>query len=624
MTGGVLNILKRGLGWLAGLLAIVLLWLAPAAAQTPERRVALLIGNAAYSEQVGQLNNPVNDVNALRDTLIGLGFKREDVVVVTNANRFQMLSAIGRFRTTLAGLSPGDVAFFYFSGHGAQPAGREGRLNLIPVGTSAPTDEAFWFDTLAFETDVLSTFEAARTNAVLILAVDACRNELRLPNRSLGGGDKGFGVVPAASGMLIAFAADQGQSAKDQPSASGVRTDLSPYAQALIEGLQMPGQAISAVFTGLRPRVVNLTGGAQEPTVQIKLNRDPVLRPGAVGPGPLPVDVCEGARRDWDVVRASSGTEALAAFERAHAGCVVYASLAREERVRRQNASLPQPGGDDFLNALRESQVDPKVLDARVTPSTTRAPVIFVNPATLPDFALFRECEDCPEMVVLPGGSFQMGSPSTEAGRNADEGPQKWVNVGRFAMSRFETTWAEWDACVTAGRCISGRSDHSWGKGRRPVINVDWVDARIFAGFVSGRTSGVYRLPSEAEWEYAARGGTSTRWSIGDSDGQLGTYAWLRSNSGGRTQPVGGRTANPWGLFDVHGNVLEWVQDCYVNSYSGASPNGAASTIAGCASRVIRGGSWDGIPLSLRSAHRSWIDSSTRRYYLGFRLSRSL
>jgi len=273
-------------------------------------------------------------------------------------------------------------------------------------------------------------------------------------------------------------------------------------------------------------------------------------------------------------------------------------------------------------------------LDARSTPASTRAPLV-ANPTSLPDFALFRECEGCPEMVVMPAGTFTMGSPSGEAGRETDEGPQRNVSIRRFAIARFETTWDEWTSCVTAGACdqsgidsfaqsSNSTADAGWGRGRRPVMRVNWNDAGAFAGWVNGRSGGGYRRPTEAEWEYAARAGTSTRWSFGDAESQLGAYAWFSSNSGSKTQLVGGKAGNPWGLFDMHGNVWEWVEDCYVDSYSGLATNGAANTTAGCANRVIRGGSWVSDPQNLRSADRYGGTPTNRSNFVGFRLSRTL
>jgi formylglycine-generating enzyme required for sulfatase activity len=137
---------------------------------------------------------------------------------------------------------------------------------------------------------------------------------------------------------------------------------------------------------------------------------------------------------------------------------------------------------------------------------------------------------------------------------------------------------------VNAGACNQGPvdgagGDNGWGRGSRPIIEVDWNDAAAYAIFVRGRAGGAgYRLPTEAEWEYAARVGTGTRWSFGDAESQLGAYAWFSNNLNSRTQPVGGKAPNPWGLFDMHGNVWEWVEDCYVNSNSGFATNGSANT----------------------------------------------
>jgi formylglycine-generating enzyme required for sulfatase activity len=268
-------------------------------------------------------------------------------------------------------------------------------------------------------------------------------------------------------------------------------------------------------------------------------------------------------------------------------------------------------------------------VDARTTPASTRAPVVR-NPASLPDFALFRECEGCPELVVIPGGSFQMGSPAGEAGRFENEdsqsdagGSQVRVQVPRFAISRFETTWDEWAACVSAGVCRQ-QEDSGYGRGRRPAINVDWrTDTRAFIRFANSRASG-YRLPSEAEWEYAARAGTSTRWSFGDAESQLGAYAWFSGNAGSKTQPVGGKAANPWGLFDMHGNVWEWVEDCYNQSLANTPANGAANTTEGCSYRVNRGGGWYGNAQDLRSADRIRYAPTSRDGGLGFRVARTL
>jgi len=243
----------------------------------------------------------------------------------------------------------------------------------------------------------------------------------------------------------------------------------------------------------------------------------------------------------------------------------------------------------------------------------------------------FKECDVCPEMVVIPAGSFLMGSPETETGRRNDEGPQRRVSIAQpFAVGKFEVTFAEWDACVAAGGCAPPEegpyspSDQGWGRERRPVINVSWQDAKRYVRWLNGRIGGMaYRLLSEAEWEYAARAGTTTRWSFGDDEAQPGDYAWFAANAQSRTQPVGAKRANAFGLFDMHGNVWEWVEDCYA-PYGSAPADGSANTTQGCSSRVVRGGSWVVNPQILRSANRDWNTPTYRINVIGFRLARTV
>jgi formylglycine-generating enzyme required for sulfatase activity len=257
--------------------------------------------------------------------------------------------------------------------------------------------------------------------------------------------------------------------------------------------------------------------------------------------------------------------------------------------------------------------------DARTTPASTRAPVVR-NPASLPDFALFRDCDGCPEMVVIPAGSFVMGSPAGESGRYTNEGPQRTVNISRFAAGKFEVTFDEWAACVAGGGCLSNANpgDEGWGRGRRPVINVSRDDAQDYVQWLSQKTGQRYSLLTEAQWEYAARAGTTTAYSTGPSI--TASQARFNSNS---TMTVGSFAANQFGLHDMHGNVWEWTQDRYVDTYSGAPTNGSAVTTGDSWSGVMRGGSWNNNPQNLRSANRG-INPSIRHYNGGFRLARVL
>ena len=235
--------------------------------------------------------------------------------------------------------------------------------------------------------------------------------------------------------------------------------------------------------------------------------------------------------------------------------------------------------------------------------------------------ATFRDCLDvCPEMVVVPAGSFMMGSPAGEEGRDADEGPQRKVTIARpFAVGKFEVTFAEWDACVAAGGCKHRPGDQDWGRGRRPAINVSWDDAKEYVVWLSRKTGKTYRLLSEAEWEYAARAGTTTRYAFGDTISRSQTQC-----SVDKTVEVGSFPANKFGLHDMHGNVWEWVEDARHPNYQGAPEDGSVWPGGDTSLRVLRGGSWYNIPRILRSAVRLRRPPSDRFNDVGFRLASTL
>jgi formylglycine-generating enzyme required for sulfatase activity len=271
-------------------------------------------------------------------------------------------------------------------------------------------------------------------------------------------------------------------------------------------------------------------------------------------------------------------------------------------------ASRPRP----VEPAPRPAQPRPEAAPPANTPSGYPVPV----------GQSFRDCAECPEMMVIPAGSFMMGSPVNEPNRVSSEGPQRRVSLNAaLAAGRFEVTFAEWDACVAAGGCSHRPDDVGWGRGNRPVINVSWNDAQQYVVWLSRRTGRVYRLLTEAEWEYAARSGTTTPYFTGTS------ISAAQANFGqnvGRTQPAGSYAANRFGLQDMAGNVDEWVEDCWVESYAGASLDASRAVTGGaCSSRVLRGGSWVDFPHGPRSANRNGNAPGNRNNRSGFRVART-
>lgn len=257
----------------------------------------------------------------------------------------------------------------------------------------------------------------------------------------------------------------------------------------------------------------------------------------------------------------------------------------------------------------------------------------------------FRDCEDCPTMVVLPAGEYYIGSPEDEEGRGENEGPQKLIKIGQeFAVGKFEITWNEWESCIADAVCtdhkragMGGPVDEGMGRGNRPVINVGWDDAQSYVTWLSQKTGQRYRLLTEAEWEFAARAGTSGPYFFDPKNEQFCNYA----NSADETDPimgdyclsvdeytavVGSRAPNQFGLHDMIGNVWEWTEDCYYPSYDGLSDDGSSRSgdEETCDYRTMRGGSWGETAKELRVASRTGNGFNARFGFLGFRVAREL
>lgn len=290
--------------------------------------------------------------------------------------------------------------------------------------------------------------------------------------------------------------------------------------------------------------------------------------------------------------------------------------------------------GELYPDAPQVKELEEAIAKAKSPPVPDPEPVPVPDPGPVPApdppraaGEEFRDCDNCPLMVVVPGGAYQMGSsfPWVVIAR-----PKHIVTIAQpFAVGVYEVTFDEWDACRDDGGCSHSPDDRGWGRGKHPVINVSWEDAQQYVGWLSRKTGKTYRLPSESEWEYVARAGTDTAYSWGAS-------VYIRSNKranckgcGGRwdgqkSAPVGSFPKNDFGLHDVHGNVWERVEDCVNASYSGAPADGRAWTEGRCSERMMRGGSWKHPPSDMRASHRGFGAAGKRSDTAGFRVARTL
>jgi formylglycine-generating enzyme required for sulfatase activity len=281
------------------------------------------------------------------------------------------------------------------------------------------------------------------------------------------------------------------------------------------------------------------------------------------------------------------------------------------------------------------------------------------HPAQREPGTVFRDCRECPEMIVIPAGQFSMGSSTTEkswatthgatAESVADESPQHAVSLKSFALGKYDVTRGEYaifvretgyppgDGCGHDGEKWNKQPGVSWMQPgfdqseRDPVVCVSWHDAHAYTSWlnrkvhrVNANSQGPYRLPSESEWEYAARAKTTTWLPWGNDDSAASEHAWFKENAGGRTHPVGLKPANPFGLYDMAGNVWQWTQDCYADSYANAPKDGRSAELPDNCMRVDRGGSWYYPSWLVRCATRERNPPEYRDLIMGFRVARSL
>jgi formylglycine-generating enzyme required for sulfatase activity len=640
---------------IALLLATVLATLpSPARADT---RVALVIGNGAY-QHLPLLKNPPNDARDLAYALKKLDFDVDLGVDLPLADMQRKVTAFAKRAQTA------DVALAFFAGHGVQAADPLGSIHpvnyLLPVDADIKEEADLGFQITA--RDIVARLQTA--GSVRILILDACRDN-PIPQRLSRGGrgavPRGLGPEPKTGGTLIAYSTQPGTIADDGEDAN------SPFVKALLEHIADPGLDVRLLFADVRREVVRRSNGAQTPETSDSLegrfafNATPAAAP-SVKPAPQTVpSPPTGPPPDevaWAIVKDTREAEELRRFikqypasaRRADAETRIKAleppNVAMTLPVRPPDTARPAPGPCGGLTAAS-------------LPSRAAAPLSAAEECSLHPKDSFRECAGCPEMVVVPPGAFTMGSPETELGRMDSETPQHVVRIARpFAVGKTHVTVDEFAAFIAetghaaSARCNTGRAQTgSWlspgfvQDGAHPAVCIDWADAKAYVDWLATRTGEPYRLPTEAEWEYASRGrtvpGAYPRLWSGPDESTLCSYGngmdlrargilWrglqlgiMPCNDGYLyTAPAGHYAPNAFGLYDMFGNARQWTADCWHTSYAGAPLDGTAWASPGPCAHVIRGGAWSTIMRELRSASRYAGQAVDNTY--GFRVARTL
>jgi formylglycine-generating enzyme required for sulfatase activity/uncharacterized caspase-like protein len=611
----------------AGTVIATLLLLGASQAALAEKRVALVIGNASYS--LAPLENPRNDADDVAAALKRLQF---DVTERKDLRDFNQ--TVHAFE---AAARDADVAFFFFSGHGVQI---DKRGYLAPVDLKAESTSSALRELVAVQ-EVVSRIENAAKVSVIVL--DACRDgplqerlrRIAAERDKAAAPPKGLPPVSVAGGnTLLVYATGPGKTDGD-----GLGQRNSPFTESLLRNIEKPGLEIDAIFKRVAAEVLLATRGKQNPERLSRLQNELVLSPASVDAKAQPLG--ELAKLKEQLARL----EALAASENRPGE---LAALKR--RLGRLEADMQRKPQAEAAKSVKEALAAPVAENCLAVSGATGAEKPCIRPGSGESF---KDCPDCPEMVIAPSGGFTMGSPKDEPTHDYDEAPRRRVSIAKpFAVGRFPVTRGEWARFVdstgykTDGGCrtwtggaweenqsASWRSPGFVQDDTHPAVCLNWEDANAYAGWLSKRTGKSYRLLSEAEYEYVARAGTTAPFWWGasiapDEANYDGNNMYAGGGSKGeyraKTVPVKSFKPNPWGLYQVHGNAWSWVKDCWRDTYEGAPADGSAWTGGDCRNRILRGGSWINTPRNLRSANRFWSLSGHRNNDIGFRLAKTL
>jgi len=568
-----------------------LAWVLPAHAA----RMALVIGNDQY-RNVNTLKNAVNDAQLMAATLRAAGF---EVVggVRTNLDRNGLWGALEQFKGRLR--KEDEVVFFY-AGHGVQV---EASQLLLPVDISNQSEDQVARDAVPLH----RVQESLRDARFALLVIDACRDNPFPPKPGMRSIGQTRGLQPpakAVEGSVVVMAAANGERALDNVPGGTAANGL--FTHELVKALKTPGLDVLGAVRKTRARVVEqarTVNHAQKPTYVDEMAEGefvlfPAVQVASIRPEPVPQAAGPSAVQiESQAWAAAQRANSLAGYN-AYLGEYPSGSYASAARVARAG-----------LEPAPRAAVPPV---AAAEPAQTVRPAV---PATLAAGQVFKDCAACPELVVIPAGSFQMGSNDGDA----DEKPVHSVSMKSFALGKTEVMQGQWQAVMG-----SNPSKFKDCGANCPVEQVSWDDIQQYIQKLNALSGQRYRLPSEAEWEYAARAGSTGKWSFGNDEAQLKQHGWYSANSDSKTHPAGQKQANAFGLYDMHGNVWEWTQDCGNESYSRAPSDGSAWATGDCGLRVLRGGSWDSSPSYARAANRDRGYTAGRNDYLGFRLARML
>ena len=563
------------MAWLRALLAAVLLPLlaAPGLAQQPNEavRVALGIANEAYPE--APIAGAVQQGRAVAQVLSAGGF---DVVSVENVDRNALRQAIGGFASKLR---RGAQVVVFYSGHAIQQRNR----NFL-LSTQNGIEGAVDLD------EIVDPLIVARPASALLF-VDAGRDN------PWQGKAKGLLPLEPMDGIAVLFPAAPGKALPTGPGRA---------VAAWLKAIRTPGLEMAPALKQVRDTVSRETRRSQQVWLSAEppkgLVVTPIFQPVAVALGSravIPPPQTPGATQDaaydlafWESIRSSRN----AAEYRAYLDAFPNGRFASLARAREQ-----------------EYRAGPAAPAAAAVAIAT--PPAAPQPAGAPQ----RDCTGCPELVAIPGGSFQMGSNDLYE----FEKPVHPVTVRGFYLGAREVTFEEWDLCVDQGGCNYRPDDRGLGRGKRPVTDIHWNDANAYLAWLSARTGKSYRLPTESEWEYAARAGTTTTYPWGQTlVKEQANCLGCNDQKRGSTTAVGQFPPNAFGLYDMAGNAAEWVADCWSENYRSAPRDGSAYTVANCRERVLRGGSFNNDPRYLRSAARFKYEPDVRFYTNGFRVAR--